>query len=125
MRIPDTQSAPMVNTVVNFTLRTPGDKLGPAPTVWWRMDTGRWHLMTMHWKPNGGTKLHLWQSGDTVVGTIPARGARTLEVSLSFAAGSATGDYQAAYLVGALGCQHGDTMLNSGYSDFFYRPGRR
>ena len=125
MRIPDTQFAPMVSTVVNFTLRTPGDKRGPAPTVWWRMGTGGWRLMTMQWRSNGGTRLHFWQSGDTAVGTIPARGARTLEVSLSFAGGSASGDYQAGYLVGALGCQHGDTMLNSGYSDFFYRPGRR
>ncbi|MEY9969018.1 hypothetical protein ABIA33_007105 [Streptacidiphilus sp. MAP12-16] len=86
------------------------------------MDKGAWHLMHLSWQRNGQFGAWMWKSGDTNIGTIPAYGTKTLEVSLSFPKGTIPEEYSASYGFGALGCQHGETLLGVNWSTFDYRP---
>jgi hypothetical protein len=97
---------------------------GGTPTVWWRIGSGHWKLMTLHWSTKTtSTELAGWQSPNLALGTIPAHGTIAVEVSLSFPAHSIKGSYGDMFRFGSSACDA--SFPNQGWftsSGFEYDP---
>ncbi|MEU5538555.1 hypothetical protein [Streptomyces sp. NPDC020362] len=57
---------------------------GPAPLVQWRVGKGHWHKASLRWNAKTNGSLPLWNSGSLSLGTVPARGTLTTEISVTF-----------------------------------------
>lgn len=105
LRVHNVESATLANAYYTFTLDDPYKLHGGTPTVWWRIGSGGWRLMTLHWaNQTASTSQPGWQSPNLGLGTIPARGTIAVEVSLSFPAHSIKGAYFDMFRFGSNAC---------------------
>ena len=96
---------------------------GGPPTVWWRLDKGSWHRTGFRWTPDRrGSKNGAWTTGYIALGAFGPHQTRTLELSASFSAVNAHGQYTAILDLGnrpcGLGYTLGDATSGFGYHLF-------
>jgi hypothetical protein len=83
-------AVPGINWIL--TLDEAGLTKNQPPTVWWRVDHGRWYLMVFHYQPTGyGDPA--WRTAPLPLGTFAAHQTHTLELSWSFTTKSHKGLY--------------------------------
>jgi hypothetical protein len=126
LRVHNVESAALTSAYYTFNVEDAYKKHGGTPTVWWRIGSGHWKLMTLHWSTKTtSTLLAGWQSPNLSLGTIPAHGTIAVEVSLSFPAHSIKGSYGDMFRFGGSAC--GTSFPNQGWfagSGFEYWPSK-
>ncbi|MBK3569790.1 MULTISPECIES: hypothetical protein [unclassified Streptomyces] len=84
LRVHNTESVTLPKATYVFALGNLMRNRGPAPLVQWRVGNGHWHRMSLHWNKKTNGSLPLWNSTTLSLGTIPARGTVTTEISVTF-----------------------------------------
>ena len=124
LHVRNVESAALTSAYYTFNVEDAYKKHGGTPTVWWRIGSGHWKLMTLHWSTRTtSTNLPGWQSPNLALGTIPAHGTIAVEVSLSFPAHSIKGSYSDMFRFGSNACGASFPTLGSfNSSGFQYWP---
>lgn len=88
----NTRRTTITNASFNEVISGPVPAAHYAPTIWWRIDKGSWHLMkfTNLSRPN---TTPVWVTGLLPLGTFKAHQTHTLELSYSFSPKAHTGWY--------------------------------
>ncbi|MGH1556461.1 hypothetical protein ACRAWF_46015 [Streptomyces sp. L7] len=84
LRVHNTEAVTLPRATYVFALGNLPRNRGPAPLVQWRVGSGHWHKMSLHWNKKTNGSLPLWNSTALSLGTIPARGTVTTEISVTF-----------------------------------------
>lgn len=84
LRVHNTEAVTLPKATYVFAMGNLMKNRGPAPVVQWRVGKGHWHRMSLHWNKKTNGSLPLWNSGTLSLGTIPARGTVTTEISVTF-----------------------------------------
>ncbi|WP_330458548.1 hypothetical protein OIB37_17545 [Streptomyces sp. NBC_00820] len=85
LRVHNTEGVALSKATYVFAIGDLMKNRGPAPAVQWRVGKGHWHKMSLHWNEKTNGSLPLWNSASVSLGTIPARGTVTTEISVTFA----------------------------------------
>ncbi|MFF4355624.1 hypothetical protein [Streptomyces sp. NPDC001604] len=84
LRVHNTEAVALTKATYVYAIGNLTRNRGPAPVVQWRIGRGHWHKMGLHWNNRTNGSLPLWNSGTLSLGTIPARGTVTTEISVTF-----------------------------------------
>ncbi|MGW2721995.1 hypothetical protein [Streptomyces sp. NPDC001492] len=84
LRVHNTEAVALAKATYVYAVGNLTRNRGPAPVVQWRIGRGHWHKMGLHWNSRTNGSLPLWNSGTLSLGTIPARGTVTTEISVTF-----------------------------------------
>lgn len=84
LRVHNTETVALTKATYVYAIGNLTRNRGPAPVVQWRIGRGHWHEMGLHWNDATNGSLPLWNSGALSLGTIPARGTVTTEISVTF-----------------------------------------
>ncbi|MGW2569103.1 hypothetical protein [Streptomyces sp. NPDC001537] len=84
LRVHNTEAVALTKATYVFAIGNLTSNRGPAPVVQWRIGSGHWHKMGLHWNNRTNGSLPLWNSDTLSLGTIPARGTVTTEFSVTF-----------------------------------------
>lgn len=84
LRVHDTEAVALPRATYVLALGDLMKNRGPAPLVQWRVGNGHWHKASLHRNKKTNGSLALWNSTSLPLGTIPARGTVTTELSVTF-----------------------------------------
>ncbi|GAA3822347.1 hypothetical protein GCM10022403_064800 [Streptomyces coacervatus] len=84
LRVHNTEAVTLTKATYVYAIGNLTRNRGPAPIVQWRIGKGHWHKMGLHWNNRTNGSLPLWNSGTLSLGSIPARGTVTTEISVTF-----------------------------------------
>ncbi|MFF3380721.1 hypothetical protein ACFYXF_48240 [Streptomyces sp. NPDC002680] len=93
IRVRNTENVKLTRATYVFDIGNLMKNRGPAPLVQWRMGTGHWHKVTLHWNSRTNGSLPMWNSTTLSLGTIPARGSVVTELSVTFPKKSVKASY--------------------------------
>jgi hypothetical protein len=93
IRVHNTEAVALHKATYVFAIGNLLANRGPAPKVRWRLGKGTWHNVGLHWNKKTNGSMPLWNSGNLSLGTVPARGTVTAEISVTFPKKSVKADY--------------------------------
>ncbi|MFC5908635.1 hypothetical protein [Streptacidiphilus monticola] len=97
---------------------TPGTvRVGPAPTLWWRVDHGSWHRAAFTFQRGGTRAASEWYISGVNIGSFAAHQKRTVELSWSFSAKAQRTWWWGYVALGTAACQKAN-LYEQGFSSY-------